>query len=52
LIISNGAKLTIPFGRLVFADIDASKQSNSIEMQFRIRNIQNYQNLITNITRY
>lgn len=50
--ISNGAKLTIPFGALEFGTSDTSKQSNSIELAFKIRNIQNYSNLITNITRY
>ena len=50
--ISNGAKFTIPFGNLEFGTSDTSKQSNAIEMAFKIRNIQNYSNLITNITRY
>ena len=50
--ISNGASLSIPFGKLVFGSSDTSKQSNSIEMEFKISNIQNYANLITNITRY
>ena len=50
--ISNGATFTIPFGALEFGTSDTSKQSNSIEMAFKVRNIQNYSNLITNITRY
>ena len=50
--ISNGAKFTIPFGALEFGTSDTSKQSNSIELAFKVRNIQNYANLITNITRY
>ena len=50
--ISNGAQFSIPFGNLTFGDTDVSKQSNSIELQFKVRNIQNYKNLITNITRY
>ena len=50
--ISNGAQFTIPYGALIFGNPDASMQSNSIEMQFKISNIQNYKNLITNITRY
>ena len=50
--ISNGAKFTIPFGNLEFGTSDTSKQSNAIEIAFKVRNIQNYSNLITNITRY
>ena len=50
--ISNGAKFTIPFGNLEFGTSSTEKQSNSIELAFKIRNIQNYSNLITNITRY
>lgn len=50
--ISNGAKFSIPFGNLVFGSNDASMQSNTVEVQFKVRNIQNYKNLITNITRY
>ena len=51
--ISNGAKFTIPFeGGLEFGTSDTAKQSNAIELAFKIRNVQNYSNLITNVTRY
>ena len=51
--ISNGAKFTIPFnGGLEFGTSLNSKQSNAIELAFKVRNIQNYTNLITNVTRY
>lgn len=52
LSISNGATLTIPFKAMEFAKNTAGKNSHTIEMQIRIRNIQKYGNLITNITRY
>ena len=50
--ISNGAKFTIPFEPLEFGTSINSKQSNAIELAFKVRNIQNYSNLITNVTRY
>lgn len=51
--ISNGAKFTIPFkDGLQFATSTGGKQSNAIEIAFKVRNIQNYSNLISNVTRY
>ena len=50
--ISNGAKFSIPLGAMTFASTDSSKQSNSIEVQFKVRNVQDYSNLIHNVTRY
>lgn len=50
--ISNGAQFSIPFGPMTFASTDSSKQSNSIEIQFKVRNVQDYSNLIHNVTRY
>lgn len=50
--ISNGAQFSLPISNLTFASNDASKQSNSIEFQFKVRNIQDYSNLIKNTTRY
>ena len=50
--ISNGAKLTIPYKSMVFASSESDKQSHTVEMQFKISNIQKYGNLIRNITRY
>lgn len=50
--ISNGAEFSLPIGNMTFASNDSSKQSNSIEFQFKVRNIQDYSNLIKNTTRY
>ena len=50
--ISNGAELTIPFQPMTFASGESDKQSHTVEMQFKISNIQKYGNLIKNITRY
>ena len=52
LTISNGSSLTIPFRSMEFAKNAAGKNSHTVEMQIRVRNIQKYGNLITNITRY
>lgn len=50
--ISNGAQLSIPYKSMTFASNNLDSQSHTVELQFRIRNIQNYDNLIKNITRY
>ena len=50
--ISNGASLTIPFGELAFGQSVSHKQSATIEIQCKIKNVQKYNNLITNVTRY
>ena len=50
--ISNGASFSIPIGNMVFAGADDGEQSHSFEFQFKIRNVQDYSNLIHNITRY
>lgn len=53
--ISNGAKLSIPIGPTVFANPNGpqdTKQSHTIELTFKIRNVQDYSNLIRTITRY
>lgn len=53
--ISNGAKLSIPIGRTVFSNpsgSQATEQSHSIELTFKVRNVQDYSNLIRTITRY
>ena len=51
--ISNGASFVVPIGAMRFADGSNQKsQSHSFEFQFRIRNVQNYDSLIKNITRY
>lgn len=50
--ISNGAKVTFPVGQLTLASGDADDQSSTIEMQFKVKNIQDYTPLIHNVTRY
>lgn len=50
--ISNGASLEVPIGNLVFGGSNANELSNTIEVQLKLTNIQNYVNLITNVTRY
>ena len=50
--ISNGAKFTIPFNELEFEGSTDETDMHSLELVFKIRNIQDYSNLITNITRY
>jgi hypothetical protein len=50
--ISNGAKFAIPFKPLVFGSTVSGKISHTIEMQLKIRNVQRYGNLISNLTRY
>ena len=47
--ISNGATVTIPIKAMSFA---GSVPSHSIEMRMKIRNVQSYEKLITNYTRY
>ena len=50
--ISNGAEFKIPFGEMMFAGGTVASNEHSIEIQFKIRNIQDYSNLIKNTTRY
>ena len=50
--ISNGAEFTIPLEPMQFMGQSTDKESNSFELQFKIRNVQRYTNLITDITRY
>ena len=50
--ISNGAKLTFPLGKTEFAGNTQDTQSHTFELMFKIRNIQDYTDLITNVTRY
>ena len=52
--ISNGAQLSIPIGPLYFATENGTDNeiTHTIELQFKISNVQNYSNLIHNITRY
>ena len=52
--ISNGARLEIPIGQMKFAATNGSSTeiAHTIELQFKIRNVQDYSQLIHNITRY
>ena len=52
--ISNGAKLSIPVGEMTFASpAEAMTKSNhTIELGFKMRNIQDYSNLIKTVSRY
>ena len=50
--VSNGAKFTLPIGKMVFAGTSQSEQSHTIEMQLKISNNQLYSNLVSNVTRY
>lgn len=49
--ISNGAEVSIPIGALEF-DNGSATSTHSIEIQFKIRNPQNYSKVITKYTRY
>lgn len=50
--VSNGAKFTLPIGKMVFAGTSQSEQSHTIEMQLKVSNNQLYSNLVSNVTRY
>ena len=50
--ISNGAQLSIPIGPMTFAGSTSGQVTHTIEIQFKVKNIQDYSTLIRNITRY
>lgn len=50
--ISNGAKFSIPIGDFIFNSTASDTKSHTFEFEFKINNIQDYSNLIKNITRY
>ena len=51
--ISNGASLELPIGRMILNNSQRTdQQSVTFEMEFKVRNVQSYDNLVTNITRY
>lgn len=50
--ISNGAIFRIPLKQTRFATQNASNQSHTFEFQFKIRNVQDYSQIIHNVTRY
>ena len=47
--VSNGAEVSIPIGKMAFKD---GSSSATIEIQFKIKNPQNYAKVITKYTRY
>ena len=51
--ISNGAQFSIPIGHMIMNDANSTaNQSRTFEFQFKIRNVQDYSNLIKEYTRY
>lgn len=50
--ISNGAQFKLPIGTTTFASGSTAAQSHTYEFQFKVRNVQDYSELIKNITRY
>ena len=50
--ISNGAKFSIPIGQITMNSNTANSESYTFEFQFKIRNIQNYEKLISLVTHY
>lgn len=46
--ISNGASIAFPIGKMTFND----NQSHTLEFRMKIRNVQNYDKIITTYTRY
>ena len=50
--VSNGARFTIPLKQTRFATQNASNQSHTFEFQFKVRNVQDYSQIIHNVTRY
>lgn len=50
--ISNGARFSIPIGQITMNSTTAGSQSYTFEFQFKIRNIQNYEKLISLVTHY
>lgn len=50
--ISNGAEFSLPIGSMRLASSLEAEQSVAIELQFKVRNIQDYTPLVHNVTRY
>ena len=50
--ISNGASFRIPYGQMRFSAGTVGDISHSFDFQFKVRNVQDYSNLIKTITRY
>jgi hypothetical protein len=52
--ISNGASISIPLGieKMVFQSGGTQTDSHALEIEFKVKNVQNYSKLITTYTRY
>lgn len=51
--ISNGASLELPIGSMILNNQNlTNQQSATFELEFKVRNVQSYDNLVSNITRY
>lgn len=51
--ISNGAEFSIPIGSMIINDATTvANQSRTFELEFKVRNVQDYSNLVKEITRY
>ena len=51
--ISNGASLELPIGQMVLNNQNlTNEQSVTFELEFKVRNVQSYDNLVSNTTRY
>lgn len=51
--ISNGASLELPIGQMILNNQNlTNQQSVTFELEFKVRNVQSYDNLVSNTTRY
>ena len=50
--VSNGASVTFPIGSMIFAGGSDTTSSKTFELQFKIKNVQDYTTLVTNYTLY
>ena len=51
--ISNGASLRLPIGTMTLNNQNlVNEQSVTFELEFKVRNVQSYENLVSNTTRY
>ena len=50
--VSNGARFSVPLGQTKLATAGASEQSYTFEFQFKVRNVQDYSQILHNVTRY
>ena len=50
--VSNGASVTFPIGSMIFAGGSDTTSSKTFELQFKIKNVQDYTTLVTIYTLY